>query len=99
MVPRKEYCLPSLTVRDGRLFCFSFAVTAVQISSKASMSVNLERKKTMKNYQKYTRCYFMPPERCMDWAEKEYVTKAPIWCSVDLRDGNQSLIVPMSLEE
>ena len=53
----------------------------------------------MKNYQKYTRCYFMPPEKCMDWAEKEYVTKAPIWCSVDLRDGNQSLIVPMSLEE
>lgn len=27
------------------------------------------------------------------------ITKAPIWCSVDLRDGNQSLEIPMSLEE
>ena len=27
------------------------------------------------------------------------ITKAPIWCSVDLRDGNQALIVPMSLGE
>lgn len=53
----------------------------------------------MKNVSKYTRGYFMPPVRCMKWAEKEYITKAPIWCSVDLRDGNQSLIVPMSLEE
>lgn len=53
----------------------------------------------MKNYQKYTKCYFMPPERCMDWAEKDAVEQAPIWCSVDLRDGNQALIVPMSLEQ
>ena len=27
----------------------------------------------MMNYKKYTRQYFMPPERCMDWADKEYV--------------------------
>ena len=27
------------------------------------------------------------------------ITKAPIWCSVDLRDGNQALPVPMSVEE
>ncbi|HAR64288.1 MAG: 2-isopropylmalate synthase [Candidatus Margulisiibacteriota bacterium] len=27
------------------------------------------------------------------------ITKAPIWCSVDLRDGNQALVTPMSLEE
>jgi len=53
----------------------------------------------MMNYKKYTRQYFMPPERCMDWADKEYVEKAPVWCSVDLRDGNQALITPMSLEE
>ena len=26
----------------------------------------------MMNYKKYTRQYFMPPERCMDWADKEY---------------------------
>ena len=53
----------------------------------------------MNVYTKYKKSYFMPPVRCMDWAEKEYVEKAPIWCSVDLRDGNQSLIVPMSLDE
>ena len=43
--------------------------------------------------------YFMPPETCLDWAQKEYIEKPPIWCSVDLRDGNQALIIPMSLEE
>ncbi|MCD7736330.1 MAG: 2-isopropylmalate synthase, partial [Lachnospiraceae bacterium] len=53
----------------------------------------------MMNYKKYTRQYFMPPERSMKWTEKEYVEKAPIWCSVDLRDGNQALVVPMSLEQ
>lgn len=53
----------------------------------------------MKGYQKYQRGYFLPPEKSMDWINKEYVSKAPIWCSVDLRDGNQSLIIPMSLDE
>ncbi len=51
------------------------------------------------NNTKYKRGYFNPPQITMNWATKEYITKAPIWCSVDLRDGNQSLIVPMSLEE
>ena len=41
--------------------------------------------------------FSMPPVRCMDWAEKTCVEKAPVWCSVDLRDGNQALIEPMSL--
>ncbi|MFA9455997.1 2-isopropylmalate synthase [Halalkalibacter sp. AB-rgal2] len=53
----------------------------------------------MESYRKYTRTYFMPPEKSTNWMEKEYVTKAPKWCSVDLRDGNQALIVPMNLEE
>jgi len=53
----------------------------------------------MKNYEKYKRAYFMPPVKCLKWTEKEYIDKAPIWCSVDLRDGNQALVVPMSLEE
>ena len=52
----------------------------------------------MNNYSKYAKQYIMPPERCQDWAEKDAVQSAPIWCSVDLRDGNQSLIEPMSLE-
>ena len=34
-----------------------------------------------------------------DWAKKDAIEKPPIWCSVDLRDGNQALIEPMSLEE
>ena len=50
----------------------------------------------MKNVTKYQRQYYMPPMKCMKWAEKEYVDKAPIWCSVDLRDGNQALVIPMS---
>ena len=53
----------------------------------------------MKNYEKYERQYFMPPEVTYDWVKKEYITEPPIWCSVDLRDGNQALIEPMSLEE
>ena len=52
----------------------------------------------MENYKKYSKQYFLPKERCMDWAEKDAVSCAPVWCSVDLRDGNQSLIEPMSLE-
>ena len=53
----------------------------------------------MKNAEKYKKQYFMPPEVCMDWAKKEAVEKAPVWCSVDLRDGNQALVVPMTLEQ
>ena len=53
----------------------------------------------MMNYRKYEKQYFMPPVPCMDWTKKEYVDKAPIWCSVDLRDGNQALVIPMSLEQ
>jgi len=54
---------------------------------------------SLKNHTKYSKGYFMPPEIILDWARKEYPTKAPVWCSVDLRDGNQSLIIPMSLDE
>ena len=53
----------------------------------------------MKNYQKYSKQYFAPHGVTMDWTKKESIEKPPIWCSVDLRDGNQALIIPMSLEE
>ncbi|WP_031555577.1 2-isopropylmalate synthase [Lachnospira multipara] len=53
----------------------------------------------MFDFRQYKRGYFMPPTQCNDWVTKEYVDKAPIWCSVDLRDGNQALIEPMSLDE
>ena len=53
----------------------------------------------MKNFNKYKKGYFMPPVKSLKWVEKDAIEKAPIWCSVDLRDGNQALVVPMSLEE
>ena len=53
----------------------------------------------MINVEKYQRGYFMPPEPSLDWTKKEYIERAPKWCSVDLRDGNQALVVPMSLDE
>ena len=51
------------------------------------------------NCNKYKRGYFMPTQVTYDWAAKEYIDKAPNWCSVDLRDGNQALVTPMSLED
>ena len=51
----------------------------------------------MLNYQKYHKNPVLDyPER--QWPNRE-IEKAPIWCSVDLRDGNQALIEPMSLDE
>ena len=49
--------------------------------------------------EKYGKSYFMPPVTTYDWVKKDTIEKAPIWCSVDLRDGNQALINPMSLDE
>ena len=53
----------------------------------------------MMNVAKYAKGYFMPPVVDMNWTKQEYIKKAPTWCSVDLRDGNQSLIIPMSLDK
>ncbi len=58
----------------------------------------LYNKFIMKNFTKYQKQYILPPTECRNWARKDCVEKAPVWCSVDLRDGNQSLIEPMSLE-
>ena len=48
---------------------------------------------------KYSVGYFPAPGNHYKWVQKERIEKAPQWCSVDLRDGNQSLVIPMSLEE
>ena len=53
----------------------------------------------MQGYEKYEKQFFTADGVPMDWTKKTYIDKAPIWCSVDLRDGNQALIIPMSLEE
>mgnify|MGYP001635876198 CR=1 FL=1 len=51
----------------------------------------------MKNYRKYAKQYFLPKEVCRDWVARDALDEAPVWCSVDLRDGNQALVEPMSL--
>lgn len=53
----------------------------------------------MMNAKKYGVGYYPPKSISYDWVKKDHIDKAPRWCSVDLRDGNQSLIIPMSLEE
>lgn len=53
----------------------------------------------MVNVSRYTRQFFPVKNPTRKWLDKTYIEKPPIWCSVDLRDGNQSLIVPMSLEQ
>ena len=51
----------------------------------------------MLNYKRYKRVPVVNfPERT--WPNKE-IEKAPVWCSVDLRDGNQALVEPMVVEE
>lgn len=50
------------------------------------------------NERKYCKQFILPQEPCFDWAKKSMIERAPVWCSVDLRDGNQALIEPMDLE-
>lgn len=51
------------------------------------------------NYKKYAPGYYPAPGNYTKWVNKDHIEKAPDWCSVDLRDGNQSLVIPMSLDE
>jgi len=53
----------------------------------------------LRHVEKYRPLYHMPPTGHTGWVQQDRLTKAPIWCSVDLRDGNQALITPMSLDE
>ena len=53
----------------------------------------------MKHVEAYKKGYYLPPVVDMSWAMADAPKKAPIWCSVDLRDGNQALVIPMSLQE
>lgn len=50
------------------------------------------------NYQKYKKMYHEVPLTTRDWPNNT-IKKAPIWCSVDLRDGNQALYSPMTIDE
>jgi len=53
----------------------------------------------MMDTSKYSVGYYPAPGNHCKWVMKDHIEKAPQWCSVDLRDGNQSLVIPMSLEE
>ncbi len=48
---------------------------------------------------KYSVGYYPVEKKYNKWVNKDHIEKPPVWCSVDMRDGNQSLIIPMSLEE
>ena len=48
---------------------------------------------------KYRVGYFPVDKEYNEWVKKDHIEKPPVWCSVDMRDGNQSLVVPMNLEE
>lgn len=53
----------------------------------------------MMDNSKYSVGYYPVDKQYTKWASKERIEKAPVWCSVDMRDGNQSLVIPMSLDE
>lgn len=53
----------------------------------------------MMDAKRYGIGYYPAPGVHNKWVEKDHIEKAPEWCSVDMRDGNQSLVIPMSLEE
>ena len=53
----------------------------------------------MMDATKYQIGYYPAPAGDYEWVKKDHITTPPAWCSVDLRDGNQSLIVPMDLHE
>ena len=53
----------------------------------------------MMDTSKYSVGYYPAPGSHCKWVQKDHIEKAPAWCSVDLRDGNQSLVIPMSLDE
>ena len=59
----------------------------------------VKRRKNIMDASKYKTGYFPAPGEHDKWVRKEKIDKAPIWCSVDMRDGNQSLVVPMNLEQ
>ena len=53
----------------------------------------------MQNISKYAPQFFPIKNPTRKWAAKTRVENAPVWCSVDLRDGNQALMIPMDLDE
>lgn len=53
----------------------------------------------MMDASKYSVGYYPARGEYHQWVEKDHIEKPPVWCSVDMRDGNQSLVIPMNLQE
>ena len=53
----------------------------------------------MMDTSKYSIGYYPAPGAHYKWVQKDHIEKAPQWCSVDLRDGNQALVEPLVVEE
>ena len=53
----------------------------------------------MKNVSKYKKLFFPAPNADFAWTENTHLEKPPVFCSVDLRVGNQALVIPMTIEE
>lgn len=53
----------------------------------------------MKNASKYAPGFFPPEKPSADWARRSLIERAPRWCAIDLRDGNQALPTPMGVEQ
>ncbi len=53
----------------------------------------------MMDATKYEVGYYPVAKEYNDWVKKDHVENPPKWCSVDMRDGNQSLVIPMSFDE
>ncbi|MBE6613618.1 MAG: 2-isopropylmalate synthase [Ruminococcaceae bacterium] len=53
----------------------------------------------MMDATKYGVGYYNAPGNHNKWVDRDHIEKPPVWCSVDMRDGNQALVIPMSLEE
>ena len=66
----------SLEKRDG-VFFTHFYISIKKIDARDVQGIKFRRMRNMMNYKKYVRQYFMPPVKCMKWAEKEYVEKGP----------------------
>ena len=80
----------------GRFFMSGFHTRSVHEIQILTKEKGCEQKMDV---TKYSVGYYPAPGEHFKWVHKDHIEKAPQWCSVDLRDGNQSLVIPMSLEE
>ena len=96
VVPQGFYALSLSMERDRAFFMSGFHTRSVHEIQILTKEKGCEQKMDV---TKYSVGYYPAPGEHFKWVHKDHIEKAPQWCSVDLRDGNQALIVPMSLAE